>query len=238
MKKIISHTNNSFKERVDNQNVFIQIKQNDNFNHRIDYSILKQFTFVPNLIFNNKQKICWEFIEGTSPEKLNKEQLEKLANIIKEIHNSNLKFPSFNLAARIKEYRKIIKEKQIIIPIMEKAYKKINLILSKMDKNIPIHSDIWSKNIIFDKNHNLFLIDWEYAHLGDLHFELAYIICSFRLNSEDEKFFLDKYKNYNEKYLENQKILVNYYTILWINSQKIKYFSDEEFIKNLEKLLQ
>ncbi|MGL5308915.1 MAG: phosphotransferase [Metamycoplasmataceae bacterium] len=224
------HTNMSYKDG----NVFIQVKIYNKFNHKIDYKILDKFDFIPKLISQNEKENEWEFIEGTIP-KVTDDLLIKIAENIKVIHTSKSKFPPFNIAARIKEYRKILKEKNIEIPILNDYYKRINYILKNQDKFTPIHSDIWDQNLIETSGGKLYIIDWEYAHMGDKHFELAYIIESLRLTTEQENVFLNHYNDYNYRFINNHKELVNYLIILWNNAQPTKAFSDDEFIDKLEK---
>ncbi|MDK2819635.1 MAG: phosphotransferase [Mycoplasmataceae bacterium] len=232
MKKKITngHTNTSYKEG----DFFLQEKKLNKFNHKIDYEILKEFDFIPKLIYQTDKENKWEFIYGSIPE-INDSTLIKIADSIKQVHNSKITFPPFNISARIKEYRKILWEKGIKIPIIHDYYKRINYILKNQDKNTPIHGDIWDQNLIEDKYGKIFIVDWEYAHMGDKNFELAYIIESLKLSDEQETIFLEQYDDYNYQFLKNHKELVNYLIILWNNSQTIKYFEDDEFIKKLEK---
>lgn len=224
------HTNSTYRDG----NILIQEKIYNKFNHKIDYEILKKFNFVPKLISQNEIENRWEFIEGKIPNIDNK-TLIKIANNLKEVHNSKIAFPPFNMAARIKEYRRILWEKKINIPIIHDYYKRINYILKNQDKSTPIHSDIWEQNLIEDKNGKLFIIDWEYAHMGDKNFELAYIIESLRLSDDQEALFLNHYEDYNQQFINNHKELVNYLIVLWNNAQENKIFDDQEFIDKLEK---
>ncbi|MGL5205478.1 MAG: phosphotransferase family protein [Metamycoplasmataceae bacterium] len=224
------HTNLSYKD----EDIFIQVKVYNKFNHKIDCKILENFDFVPKLISQNSKETKWEFIEGSFP-KVSDELLIKIADNLKIVHNSKIKFPPFNMAARIKEYRKIMMERNINIPIINDYYKRINYILKNQDKSTPIHSDIWDQNLIEGVNGKLYIVDWEYAHMGDKNFELAYIIESLRLSDEQETLFLNRYDDYNYEFIKNHKELVNYLIILWNNSQPVKVFSDDEFINNLKR---
>ena len=129
------HTNTSYKDG----NVFLQQKVYNDFNHKIDYTILKEFDFVPELISQNDIENKWKFINGKIPD-ITDETLIKIADSIKQVHNSKLKFPPFNIASRIKEYRKIMYEKGIKIPIIHEYYKRINYIIKNQDKSTPIHA--------------------------------------------------------------------------------------------------
>ncbi len=223
------HTNISYKDG----NVFLQEKIYNNFNHKINYEILEDFDFVPKLISQNEEENRWEFVEGEVPV-INDETLINIADILKVVHNSKKVFPPFNMAARIKEYRKIMWEKNIKIPIIHDYYKRINYIIKNQDKSTPIHADIWEQNLIRDKNGKLFVCDWEFAHMGDKNFELAYVIESLRLTDAQETVFLEQYDDYNYQFIKNHKELVNYLIIVWNNAQPTKVFDDEEFINKLQ----
>ncbi len=225
------HTNTSYKDG----NVFLQQKVYNDFNHKIDYTILKEFDFVPELISQNDIENKWKFINGKIPD-ITDETLIKIADSIKQVHNSKLKFPPFNIASRIKEYRKIMYEKGIKIPIIHEYYKRINYIIKNQDKSTPIHADIWDQNLIENEEGKLFIFDWEYAHMGDKNFELAYIIESLELTDAQETIFLKQYDDYNYQFINNHKELVNYLIILWNNAQPSKIFDDQKFIDKLEKI--
>ncbi|WP_322935439.1 phosphotransferase [Mycoplasmopsis felis] len=229
MKRIkIGFTNESYKDN----NTFIQYKKTNKFNHKLDYGILSELYFVPKLIENSETLSKWEFIESQEL-KFNEDELFQIADNFKKLHDSNLVFPKTNHSARVKEYRKILKEKNINIPVLNQYYKRINLILSKSQNNRPLHNDLYTANILKDKNNKIYFIDWEYASMGDKHFDLAYFITGSFLTEEQENIFLNRYETYWEEYLIQQKILVYYLIILWINAQEVKPFDDAPSIKKL-----
>lgn len=232
MKKLIEwgHTNKSYKM----DNIFYQEKNFTGFNHKIDYSVLKNINFVPKLIKNNNDDISWEFIEGEEPE-LSDKDLKLIAKQLFWLHQQEIKFPPSNHAARIKKYRQDLKDRNRNIPIVNEYYRRINNILSKSNKDIPLHNDLWPKNLI-KKDDKIFFVDWEYATLGDKHFDLAYFICSSNLNENQEKIFLEQYADYYEDYLLQQKILVNYLIILWVNSHECKPFDEKPYVEAIYKI--
>ncbi|MBG0730497.1 phosphotransferase [Mycoplasma sp. 'Moose RK'] len=231
MKKIlIGFTNESFRCGSN----FIQNKNYNGMNHKIDYQILSNFKFVPKLISNSENKIIWEWIEG-KPVELNTESLKNIANQLRKIHNSNLNFPPSNHASRIKKYLKILSEKGIKIEIINKFYSFINKVLKNMDKSTPLHNDLWLMNMV-EKDRKIYFLDWEYASKGDKYFDLAYFIESAKLNQEQEKNFLDFYGPVNYKYVLTHKILVLYLIILWVNVQETKHFDDKPYKDKLEIL--
>lgn len=235
MKKYINigFTNKSYVEG----DIFYQEKKYNNFNHKIDYDSLKKFDFVPKFLGEEKGINKWEYIE-TIPLILNNQNLEKIAKKFRKVHESDLKFPPFNLAGRIKEYRKVMRDKKISYPEMEKAYKKINLILKKMDKLTPCHNDLYSANILVQKNtEKIFFIDWEYASYGDKHFDLAYFIESNLKTDEEETMFLNAYEaDYEYSFILQQRFLVNYLVVLWLHTFDTPPFPPDVYLSNLEIL--
>ena len=230
MKKMLNgHTNISYEEN----GFFVQEKIKNGLNHKSDYSQLSQFDFVPKLIHNDNNISKWELIDGSNLNNPNDDDLKQIAKNLKILHNSNVVFAKFNLRKRVEEYRKIMQQKQIKIEIVEKLYRKINLILKNMDHSTPVHGDLYQANILKDKNNNLFFIDWEYSHMGDRHYELAYWIEASRLNKEQEELFLNEYQDYDEYILRKHKVFVNYLTVLWLHAQDVMPFSDQECIQKL-----
>lgn len=225
------YTNQSYK--VDDK-VFMQEKKYNGFNHKINYELLSKLDFVPKLIENDQDIISWEWIDSKEII-LDDKLLIQVAKNLKTLHDSKLEFPKNNLAARVKNYQKIIREKGLKIPVIDKYFRRINNILAKSLKNRPLHNDLFTFNFLIDKNDKLYFVDWEYATMGDKHFDLAYFICSAHLTKEQEEVFLNEYDSYWEEYLIQQKILVYYLVILWVNAQPVKYFDDAFYIEKLEE---
>ena len=233
MKKITpGFTNISY---IQNNN-FVQEKKKNGFNHNIDYSSLNIFKFVPKLIKDEENTIEWEFIEGETPA-MSDENIILIANQLKEIHNSNLKFPEFNIKSRIGNYLITMTNKGITNAKVNEYYNKVNKILANMKKDTPCHNDLWPIKMI-KQNDQIFFVDWEYATMNDKHFDLAYFIEASKLSDEQETLFLNTYGDYNYEYVLQNKILVNYLIVLWVNSQPTKYFDDAIYIANMDKYSQ
>ncbi|WP_029608894.1 phosphotransferase [Mycoplasma simbae] len=224
------HTNRSFQEG----NVFVQEKVYNGFNHKIDYQLLSNFDFVPMLISNDTDLIKWEFIEGVEPT-INLTNASIIAQQVRQIHQSNLKFPPSNHAARVKQYRRQMKELSRTVPVLEKFFRPINQTLAKMDKSTPLHNDLWPFNMI-QTSEKIYFVDWEYATMGDKHFELAYIIEASGMDSECEQAFLQAYGSYSPLYLLRHKILVNYLVILWVHTQTQPPFDTDKYEKRILEL--
>ncbi|EGV00169.1 phosphotransferase [Mycoplasmopsis columbina] len=225
------YTNKSFKK----DNIFYQEKKHNGFNHKVDYTNLSKLDFVPKLIENNEKYSKWEYIK-TKKLELNEKNLRKIAKNFKTLHESNIKFPKNTMARRIKMYRQQVNELGRKIDVLDKYYKRINNILAKSNTTRPIHNDLYFSNIILDENEKLYFVDWEYASMGDKHFDLALFICASDLNKEQEKIFLNEYDTYWEEYLIQQKILACYFIIIWAVSKLDIPINYEYYVKMIQKI--
>ncbi|SJZ54054.1 phosphotransferase family protein [Mycoplasmopsis verecunda] len=228
----IGHTNISYQT----DQTMLQTKVYNKFNHKIDYEQLAQFDFVPRLIKDTQDEIEWEWIK-TQPLVFNEDTLKQIARNFKTLHDSSVQFPKTNVASRVKEYRKILKDRNIKIDVIDEYYKRINLILKNSESNRPLHNDLYLDNILLSTEGKIYFVDWEYATMGDKHFDLAYFICGAFLTPKQEKIFLDEYDSYWEEYLIQQKILVYYLTILWDNAQEVKPFDDSFCIQRVKEVV-
>ena len=217
------------KYRKDNE--FVLIKSQNGFNHKIDYQQLASLDFVPKLIRETNKELVWEFIEGKMLKKPTNADLKQLGQIIGKLHKSNLKFPENNLRKRVKKYLDIIHDKTKSTPELVKNYSEATSLLLQKDHFSPCHNDLWWENILKDQNGKLWIVDWEYATMGNKHFDLAYFIESLELNSKQRKIFLNEYSAasqeliFNKKALQKYERFVNYLTMCWALSQDQLPFS-------------
>ncbi|QSF13855.1 phosphotransferase [Mycoplasma sp. Mirounga ES2805-ORL] len=225
-------TNTSFRE----DDKFIQDQIFTGFNHNIDYKLLKKFSFVPKLISNKNNQLIWEFIEGNQPTKSD-ENLEIIAKHLVELHNSNLSFPNSNHRDRVNEYLRIINEKKLNDEFIKNTMIYINKVLDLMKNTVPLHNDLWLRNMVKNNNGQIFIVDWEYATMGNKHFDLAYFIESAELNSEEETVFLKNYNDYDYNEIQKMKVLVNFLVVTWGLAQKTIPFDVTPYKNKANKLI-
>ena len=233
------YTNKTYHDK--SRNLFVKVKSYDPFNHKIDYKILNTLDFSPKVVFDDAQKLETEWIDGLelNPNNLTNEQLKIIGKELITLHNSKLKFPKQNqIARRFKIYLQKISSLNKKVPIIDRYYNKLNTFLKNIDTSAPCHNDLWLFNMIF-KNNIVYITDWEYASMGDVHFDLAYFIESSNLTKDQEEVFFEAYgDDYEPKYLLIHRIIVNALIVLWINSHEINPFPDEIYNKRVEKYMQ
>ncbi|TPR54292.1 phosphotransferase [Metamycoplasma neophronis] len=225
----------------DDKTEFIKIKSYDGFNHKTDYKILNALDFVPKVIEDTPEKLVTEWIDGPilSPATLTDDQLKEIGKQLITLHNSKLKLAKENqIARRFKVYREMIAKLGRKIPILDKYFKKINLFIKNIDTSAPVHNDLWLFNMIQAKD-KIYITDWEYSSMGDVHFDLAYFIESSDLDKRQEEIFFEAYgDDFEPKYLLIHRIIVNALVVLWINKHETKPFDDLKYLERVEKYMQ
>ncbi|CAA6816568.1 MAG: Unknown protein [uncultured Sulfurovum sp.] len=148
-----------------------------------------------------KQLMICEFAIGEHAFKLTAQQLKKLALVIKKLHK-------LKLQQKPNTFKGLFTYKD------KKVYEAFKTIERFKPEYVVSHNDLHPKNILFGDK--IQLIDWEYAGKSDRYFDLAAISIEFKLNTKDEKSFLQSY--FNPKERPNYKKLNAYkviYKTLW-----------------------
>ncbi|WKX02156.1 phosphotransferase [Candidatus Mycoplasma mahonii] len=225
---------------MENNEMVIE-KTYNGFNHQLDYKVLDTFDFVPKVLENNEKIIKSEFIKGILLTNPSDNDLVALAQEMRMVHLSSIKLPKNNLKHRVDEYLKVIHDKGIIINEIENNYKPMIKLISKMKRINPVHNDIWSGNIIKDNTGKIWIIDWEYATMGDKHFELAYYIESESLDDYQIQILLDAYDgvenkdSYNKVLIQKYRKFVLWLIICWAYAQEEMPFPLDTYIDKLKK---
>ncbi|AZG68441.1 phosphotransferase [Mycoplasma struthionis] len=231
-------TNITFKD--EQNNLFVKEKKYDGFNHKTDYFLLNSLSFAPEVISDDKEYLKTKWIEGNIllESTITNQDLKEIGQKLIELHNSKLKFAKENqIARRFKVYREKIAALNRKIPVLDKHYKKINLFLKNIDTSAPTHNDLWLFNMIKNEK-GIYITDWEYSSMGDVHFDLAYFCETSNLTKEQEEVFFEGYgDDYEPKYLLVHRIIVNALVVLWINKEEIKPFDDQMYIDRVEKYM-
>ena len=229
------------KEKYRDGEKMIVVKTHNGFNHGLNYKELSVFPFVPEVIEDNQKEIITKFIEGEALIKPSTTDLQELAVRMRILHKSSIKLPKNNLKQRVTSYLKKMHDKGIHINEIEDNYKTMMKFISKMQRVNPVHNDIWMDNLIKDKDKNIWVLDWEYATMGDKHYDLAYYIEAQRLDEGQIKILLEAYDkvdgkpSHNLELLERYKYFILWFTICWAYAQEDMPFPVDYMIKRLNK---
>ena len=164
--------------------------------------IISDLNLDSKLIYLNKEtgiKIS-EYIENaeTLVPKTVRDNFEKVANILRKLHNSNIVFDNiFDSFSEMEKYEKLsIKENGKFYDNYENAKKDIFKLKEKLDNLYielkPCHNDTVPENFI-KSGEDIYLIDWEYSGINDPMWDLAAHSLESGFSKNEEKEFLSFY---------------------------------------------
>ena len=163
----------------------------------------KDIGATPLLLDEEKGLMICEFIEGVHKTKLSPQMLKKLALLLQKLHKT--------------KHHKKIPSLQKYFSFKNKRIKQAFILLNKEPKELRLcHNDLHQKNILFGKN--IKLIDWEYAGVNDLYFDLVSIVIEFKLTPKEESTFFKSYfkrKKINLKKIKAYKLVYKELLRIW-----------------------
>lgn len=248
--------NDVYLLEIDNNKFIIRSSKNiNNFEVEVLKKLNKYNFQVPillsDLIYNKKYVTILQYIEGEEPRELNYNQLEKLATLIRNIHNvsidelkdnKNQPVESLNILMgyfdKIKNSFYLKRDSEYILKYIN-AFSKIEF--NKLEKYI-IHGDIKKTNMLINED-EVYLIDFGNCYLGNRMIELIRVIMWLFLKDSDLdfnkiSFFIYCYFKNNditEVELKNLHLLIRYCLVYNIVKDIYLYENgelNEKYIKN------
>ncbi len=124
------------------------------------------------------------------------ENLRRVMELVRRIHGMPEIPGSFDVFRIISEYFEITRRYQVTIPRdfstllerMQAAEKALKLQPLKLR---PCHNDLLNANFLFTDH--LYILDWEYAGMGDIFFDLANFSDHHKLSDEQDRWLLECY---------------------------------------------
>lgn len=132
-----------------------------------------------------------------SPENLrHEENLKRVIDSIKKYHEGP-EFPgSFSPFGTIRKYHELALQKHVKFGHeFNEAFQLMRRMESALQSNrklVPCHNDLLAGNFL-DDGENVFILDWEYAGMGDLFFDLGNLSAMNEFTSEDNELLLKLY---------------------------------------------
>ncbi len=146
-----------------------------------------------------------KFLEGIHKSKLDKEDLKILAFLLSKLHS--IEYKKFPINIKIKNQSRAVQKSFETIEHSPKEY-------------VLCHNDLNPNNILFSET--IHFIDWEYAGVNDRYFDLASVCIEFKLNKEDEVYFLRSYflneNKINYKKLKAYKVIYSALCKQWFEN--------------------
>ncbi len=166
------------------------------------------------------------FVEGrqwTETQAQTSFNIERLANLLKQVHALPVTTKALDPRRVTDHYWKGVRDQFVVIPPRFQALRqKMERLMLATQTDYPqrcfCHNDIVCANII-DAGDRLFLLDWEYAAMGDPLFDLAVVVHNQQLNEQQLQYLLECYLGYinssvRRQFLSNYAIYI-YIDMLW-----------------------
>ncbi|MGB3752088.1 MAG: choline/ethanolamine kinase family protein [Arcobacteraceae bacterium] len=226
------YCNINYKLKTPQKEYLIRVFQDDttvNISRNFEFQIQKkasQKNIAPKPFVLDLENFLMitEFINGINRYTLTNLELIKLTKTIKKFHSFNTNQKEYDLKKDFQSYHDILKDKDS--KEMSKASFQELKKLKKYKKQLVLsHHDLNAKNIIFTKN-SIKIIDWEYAGINDLFFDLASVCCEFNLSTQQQKLLLNTYFKKTAKKdmskLKSYTIIYKNLCLLWFKSLEKK----------------
>ncbi len=155
------------------------------------------------------------FINGRPilPEEISQpENIQRVMEMVKKIHTMQDIPGSFDVFRVVRAYSDIARRYQVAFPkdfdwLIERLNEAENALSLKPYKPCPCHNDLLNGNFL--TNGQLYILDWEYAGMGDAFFDLANFSDHHNLSDEQDYWMLNCYFNgeVNQGHLARLKIM-------------------------------
>jgi thiamine kinase-like enzyme len=165
------------------------------------------------------------FINGRPipPEEIRQpENIQRVVNILKKFHNLPEIPGSFDVYNIITEYTEIARRHQVKFPpdfswMIERMQSAKQALQTRPIPTRPCHNDLLNANFL--TNDQLYLLDWEYAGMGDPFFDLANFSDHHDLTDERDHWLLKCYfkdvSPYQQAHLKIMKIMSDLHEAAW-----------------------
>jgi len=122
--------------------------------------------------------------------------IKKVAAVLKKIHNMSPIPGEFDIFKVIEEYTQTVTEYEVDFPpdfdwIFARAKEAENSLAKHPYSPCPCHNDLLNANFLYDGN--IRILDWEYAGMGDVFFDLANFSVHHQLTDDQDRLLLESY---------------------------------------------
>ena len=147
------------------------------------------------------------YLEGTHKDTLEKNDLHQFAEVLKKVHTLKIEKDPILLETLVETKSKAVQDAFATLESFPSEY-------------VLCHNDLNPRNILFTET--IQLIDWEDAGINDRYFDLASVSVEFKLNKEDEAYFLKRYftreNEINDEKLKAYKIIYKEVCAQWFEN--------------------
>lgn len=147
------------------------------------------------------------YLEGIHKDTLEKNDLHQFAEVLKKVHTLKIEKDPILLETLVEKKSKAVQDAFVILESFPSEY-------------VLCHNDLNPRNILFTEK--IQLIDWEDAAINDRYFDLASVCVEFKLDKENEAYFLRRYFTeeieINDAKLKAYKIIYKALCMQWFEN--------------------
>jgi thiamine kinase-like enzyme len=193
------------------------------------------------------------FIEGRAipPEELRKpENLVQVVNVLHNIHSLPTIPGTFSAFQVVRDYTEVAKQYRVAFPenfewLFHQMKESEDALMSHPLIPRPCHNDLLNGNFLL-ADERLYILDWEYAGMGDIFFDLANFCNNHELSDDESRFMLQCYFETltprHEAHLNIMKIMSDFREAMWglvqIGISSIDFDFREYSNKHFDRLTQ
>ena len=159
-----------------------------------------------------------------------RDMIHSVARMLRRIHNSSSISSRFDPFRVVEAYRAAAAAHGIAPP---PGYERAKAIADMIERLIPphptvlCHNDLLNANFIAEPNGRIWIVDWEYAGMGDRFFDLANFAVNHGLDEERDSLLLASYGVEDERSLVQMRYMSDFREAMWAVVQQA--ISDLEF---------
>jgi thiamine kinase-like enzyme len=149
--------------------------------------------------------------------------LEKITSMLKEFHAADPVPGTFWVPQIVKDYTEIARQHEIIFPenfpwLLECLADAEKALAADPLPHCPCHNDLLNENFLVEAG-RIFILDWEYAGMGDRFFDLANLSVNHDFTDEEDQLLLKHYfgeiSEPSWAHLKVMRIISDYRESMW-----------------------
>lgn len=136
----------------------------------------------------------------------------RVMEVIRKIHSMPEIPGTFSVFRTIENYAQTARHYKVEFPekfgwLIERMAEAEAALMTAPDPTHPCHNDLLNANFLIDEK-QIYVLDWEYAGMGDIYFDLANFSDHHELSDEQDRWLLECYfGSQNDKQLAHLKIM-------------------------------
>lgn len=180
-------------------------------------------SWMPSCLYESNWIRVFEWIAGeqTSAEIISEPSINKaLCQFLSKLHSTSISFPAIDMQKYLQTYWLSATNKHPELkPEIKNLYEQAIHCSESFVASSICHNDLSPSNLLY--SNKLYVVDWEYACLGDPLFDLAGVSFNFDLNAQQENYLIQQYIKTTGQEIEFErykdlKTLYQLITQLWL----------------------